>query len=77
MACREISLPTLTPEEEAKVAVRALLHQRHAGVPLSEVIAHVSQDLRVTRSSVKAMIWDLYSDGYLELTANWDLREAS
>jgi len=72
MACPN-SLPNLTAAEVTKDAVRRVLHS--ADYPLGEVIDRVSGDLRVSRASVKAAIWELYADGSLELTSNWDLHE--
>lgn len=76
MACPN-PLPDLTTAEITRDAVRRILHQRSTDCPPSEVIDRVSGDLHVSRASVKAAIWELYADGFLELTPNWDLRETS
>jgi hypothetical protein len=74
VACPEV-IPNLTPAEVTKIVVRRVLHKPLADFPLAEVIDRVSKEVHVSRASVKAAIWELYADGYLELTANWDLRE--
>lgn len=79
MACPNV-LPDLTAAEEtrgssaiSKDAVLNVLHERSADWPLFEAVERVSSEFRVSRASIKAAIWELYADGFVELTPNWDL----
>jgi hypothetical protein len=70
-----ISLSTETMESRIKNAVLDLVDapppQDHR---LKEVVDEVSHQLDVPKATVKTAIWELYTDGAVELTPDWDLR---
>jgi hypothetical protein len=41
---------------------------------LKEIVDTVSHQLDVPKAAVKTAIWELYSDGAVGLTPDWDLR---
>jgi len=70
--CPEAIYPTM--EIRIKDAILQVLEGPVRDHPLSEVIDSVSKDLDVSKAAVKSAIWELYADGLVQLTPDWDLR---
>jgi len=74
VAIPAINLPAESMETQIKNAVLRMLDEAPLRAhPIREVVDEVSHQFACPKAAVKTALWELYSDGALELTPDWSV----